>query len=90
MDEREERARDAAVAWVDQRLSEAEQEEWDSATCFVALTTNDETRTIHVHGPFEDAADAGAYAVAHQDSLNEGLPAGEAPFVVTVYPVNAP
>ena len=86
----DEETRRQALILLEQLITEADEEEWEMAIAYVVLTTNDETRDIHVNGPFVEQDDAQFWAEQHEHDLNIGNPPDEAPFVVKVYPVVPP
>jgi hypothetical protein len=80
----------AVVALVDELIRAAEAEEWASADSFAALVTDAETHAITLHGPFETAEAARAWAEAFEKGLNTGMPPADEPFTVTVFPMKKP
>lgn len=83
----DEQTRRDALAWINSMIADDEVEDWERAGEFVTLTTNAETESIHINGPFPDPVSAMAWAGAHEADLNKGLTPGDDPFTVQVYPV---
>lgn len=76
-----------ALSLLNNLIADAEVEQWESAQGFVTITTNDETKQLHINGTWDDLAEALAWAERHQTDLNSGNGPDEIPFVVTVHPI---
>jgi hypothetical protein len=76
-----------AVELVNNLIADAEVEQWEHAQGFVTITTNDETKQMHINGTWDDLTEAMAWAERHQTDLNSGNGPDEIPFVVTVHPL---
>jgi hypothetical protein len=83
----DEQTRRDALAWINSMIADDEVQDWEDAAVFVVLTTNAETESIHLNGPFTDVIAALAWAGAHETDLNKDLTPDEDPFTVRVYPV---
>jgi hypothetical protein len=85
----DEQVQQAALELINSMVVQAEQEKWENAESFIALTTDGETHKIHINGTFPDAPTALAWAEQSEADLNRGMPEGEAPYVVVIFPVEA-
>ena len=78
---------EAAKDLVNMMMSNAEAQRWEEADFFTIECFDPESWEFTLHGKFETAPEALAYAEKWEAELNAGFPPSEAPFKCRVHPV---